>query len=451
MFSLTQNQNPRYRLCNILAFMRILFLIATLAVLLTRCTNQETKHPSSAVYTKQLHALLDDKDYFRLAAQLNLLKDSIDDYGRLYFESFVDNAFNRNGAAAATVDSLLKNYSSKFSDSAKVALQLIQEDSYFKLFQYAKAARVDSFILEHYAKALDSEKVGDIKNDLLIRNALQHIPPQSVSINETTNISWTRDAIGLIEIPVKHDTSTYSCIFDTRANISTITETYARKLGIKLLNVSYEVGSGITGIKFKTGLGIADSLYIGSILLRNVVFQVMPDSILYIAPVHFSLDVIIGFPVINALKEIHIFKDGRMVIPLHQTAGLLHNFALDKLNPVISLLTVNDTLGFHLDLGATTTDFYYAYFEKYKKRILKEGHVRTVQYGGAGGIQKKQVYLMPNIELYMGNKKVVLDSADILTQKIFPDEKMYGNIGNDFTSQFDELILNFDYMYVDGK
>jgi hypothetical protein len=428
----------------------IVLLFMTFSVLLVKCTERATKTSSSVIKAK-LNALLNEKEFFKLEQQLNSSKDSIDDDQRLYFQAFLDNAFNRNEASVRTIDTLLNDYSSSLTDSSKAALQLLQGDCYFKLFQYAKAAQCDSLILGSYAKSLDSNQVNDIKNDLLIRNALRFIAPQRTSITRNTNIQWTRDEIGLIEIPVKHDTTTYSCIFDTRANISSISKTYAIKLGLKMLDVSYDEGSGITGIKFKTGLGIADSLYIGDILIRNVVFQVMPDSTLYIAPVNFSLNVIIGFPVINQLREIHIFKDGWMIIPQLETASELHNFALNGLDPVISLLTDKDTLCFNFDLGATTTDFYYAFFEKYKQRILKEGRKTIAQFGGAGGVLKKEVYVMPHTELFLGNKKVVLDSTDVLTQEIFPGEKMYGNIGNDFTSQFSELVLNFDKMYIKGN
>ena len=428
----------------------ILLLFITFSVLLVQCTEHATKASSSAIKAK-LSELLNEKEFFKLEEQLNSSKDRIDDGQRLYFQAFLDNAFNRNVASVTTIDTLLNDHSSSLTDSSKAALQLLQGDCHFKLFQYAKAAQSDSLILDRYSKSLDSNQVNDIKNDLLIRNALRLIPPQRTSITRNTNIQWTRDELGLIEIPVKQDTTTYSCIFDTRANISSISQTYAARLGLKMLDVSYDEGSGITGIKFKTGLGIADSLYIGDILIRNVVFQVMPDSTLYIAPVNFSLNVIIGFPVINQLREIHIFKDGWMIIPQLESADELHNFALDGLDPVISLLTGKDTLCFNFDLGATTTDFYYAYFEKYKQRILKEGRKTIAQFGGAGGVQKKEVYVLPHTELFLGNKKVVLDSADVLTQKIFPGEKMYGNIGNDFTSQFSELILNFDKMYIKGN
>ena len=429
--------------------MRIKFLaIISVSILLMNCTPISR---NANVCASKLKLLLDQKEYFRLETQLNLCKDDLSESQRLYFQAFVDNAFNRNEASVTAIDTLLHGNSAQLADSIKAALLLLQGDCYFKLYQYEKAAQIDSVLLDNYSNSLDSEKIDDIKNDLLIRNALRYTPVQETTITATTNIKWTRDEIGLIEIPIKHDTTTFSCIFDTRANISSITQTFAKKLGIKMLDVSYDEYSGITGIKFKSRLGIADSLYFDNILIRHAVFQVMPDSILYLAPINFALDVIIGFPVISQLKEVHILKDGRMIIPERQSANDLHNLALDRLDPVLQLESGTDTLCFNFDLGATTTNLYYAFFEKYKQRILSSGNKRTIQLGGAGGIQKKEVYYLPSLELKMGNKEVVLDSVDILTQKIFPGEKFYGNIGNDFTSQFNELVLNFDYMYVKGE
>ena len=429
-----------------------LLFFAGIFLLFTGCNQQATPgNNSNNAVNKRLRALLDQKEYFRLETQLNLFKDSIDNKQRLYFQSFVDNAFNRNEESIKDIDTLFKNYFSTITDSTKAALNLLQDDDYFKLFQYAKSAQSIKTVLNNYQAVLDSEKISDIKNDLLIRNALQNIPPQETIIHDSTLIHWKKDRIGLVEIPVKSKAGTYDCIFDTRANISSISQTYAAKLGLKMLDVSYEEGSGITGIRFKTGLGIADSLYIGNILVRNAVFQVMPDSILYLAPIKFSLNIIIGFPVIEALKEVHIYNDGRMIIPLIPSKKALHNFALDRLDPVISLKTDDDTLCFHLDMGASSTDLYYAYFEKYKSQILKQSRIKTIQIGGAGGIQKKDVYILPEFTVYLENKKVTIDSVAVHTEKIYPKEKYYGNLGQDFIARFNEMILNFTDMYISAN
>ena len=421
-------------------------LIIVTALLLMQCNHP----PGDATYTA-LDSLLNNKEYFKLEDRLTKQRDDLSPPQQLYFEAFINNAFNRNRVAAKQVDSLLKNYSSSFNDTVKVDLLRLQEDCYFKLFDYAKAANVDSTIINGYAASLDSSGLADVKNSFLLRNGLRNVPPQLVSRRTINELPWKRNILGLITIPIEHRGDSFNCIFDTRANISSITETYAKKLGLRILPVTYDEGAGLTGITFKTGLGVADSLYIGNILIRNAVFQVMPDSILYIAPLKVSLDVILGFPVIAALGEVHILKDGQMIIPQYPTKNDLHNFALDKLDPVLLLKTGNDTLNFNFDLGAGNSDLYYAFFQKYKSRIMKEAHQRHIQLGGAGGIQKKTVYTLPSLELTLGNKTVTLDSVDIFTQKISPEETLYGNIGIDFASKFNELILNFDQMYVKGS
>ena len=428
------------------SFIPLVLTVCMLPLLFLQCN----RHGSSAAFS-QLNSLLKDKQFFKLETQFQKEKDELDHRQQLYFNAFINNAFNRNAIAAKQVDSVLQSYPKSFSDSVKASLLQIQEDSYFKLFQYAKAADVDSLLIHRYAHVLDSSNLADRKNKFLLTHALRTTPPQRIEKNNVADIKWTRNVLGLITIPLRHDTTTFSAIFDTRANISSITQTYAKKLKLKMLPVSYQESSGITGIKFKTGLGVADSLWIGDILIRNVVFQVMPDSVLYLNPLKFSLDLILGFPVIAGLGEIHIVKDRRMIIPQYETKSDLHNLALNELDPVLLLKTGDDTLAFNFDLGAATSNLYYAFFQKYKSRILKEGHQEDIHLGGAGGIQKKTVYELPSLSLTLGEKTITIDSVTIFTQKIFPGEKLFGNIGNDFSSQFTDLVLNFDEMYISGK
>ncbi len=405
-------------------------------------------HPD---FVNGLQTLLDQKEYFRLETKLKAAGDSLLPADRLYFRVQLDNAFNRNDSSIAGILQLLDSNAAPLPDSARANLLLLLADGYFKTFQYALAARADSLLLNRYEKMLDTNRLEDLRNHLLIYNALRDIPPQEVIIPDSSSLRWTRDRIGLIEIPLSASGHTYSSIFDTRANVSSISETFARKLGLKMLNVSYRESSGITGIEFKTGLGVADSLSLGKIRLRHVVFQVMPDSVLYIAPIHFALNILIGYPVIEQLREIHIFSNGHMDFPARPVSRSWHNLALDHLDPVLFLRTDKDTLCFHFDLGASSSQLYSRYFEKYKLEILRQGHAKTVEFGGAGGIEKKSVYVMPSVNFYLGSRKAVLDSVDILTEKISPGEMFYGNIGQDFVKLFPELILNFKDMYVEGK
>ena len=394
----------------------------------------------------QLQALLDQKDYFKLAAQLK--NEPLGDRDRLYFAAFLSNAFNRNEACIAQVDSLL---SSDLPDSVKASLCRLQSDSYFKTGNYAKSAQSDRLLLQRYAKGLPKADADDIKNDLLMRNGLKNTPPQQALIKQTTTLPWSRDLLGLIEIPFRCGRQTFNGIFDTRANVSSITRTYAKKLGLRLLDVSYRESSSGTGIQFKTGLGIADSLYIGAILFKNVVFQVMPDSILYIAPAKLQLNVIIGYPVIEQMKEVDIYRDGKMTIPAVPAHSDLHNFALNGLDPVIELKIGKDTLPFNFDSGASSSTFSAAYYDKFKPSVQKNGLKQNIGLGGAGGVEKVDAYILPKVSLSLAGRTVAIDSVSVLTKIMVPGEKLYGNIGQDLTNQFSEFIYNFQYMYVQGR
>ena len=425
-----------------------IFCIFSIILFLASCSRF-----SSIQKEKELQSLLDKKEYFRLRTALLQEGDEISDEKKIYFRAFVRNAFNENHQSAEDIEALLTQYASSFNDSIRANLLETQSDNYFKTFEYAKSARADSELLKHYQHILDSERVSDIKNDLVVRNALVNIPPQQVSITGSDTINWTKDKIGLMEIPVKKGDSVFSCIFDTRANISSITKTYAAKLGLKMLDASFDVGSGLTGITFKTGLGIADSIYIGNILIRNAVFQVMPDEVFYFATIKFSINVIIGYPVIQQLKEMHIYQDGKMIVPEHPAKSNLNNLAMDKLNPVLSVRTGNDTLCFHFDSGATSSDFYSTYFEKYKGKILSKGEKHTVETGGAGGSLKTEIYVLDSLNLYIGDKKAIIKDAGIRITPIdkHSNEKFYGNLGQDLVKQFNEMILNFDDMYIEFR
>ena len=426
--------------------LKYLPFIAAFAVLMAGCRQQ-----NNPAVEKQLKDLLAKNEYFKLDARYKQAGNELDESNRLYFKAFIDNAFNRNEECVKDVDSLFNLANFTAPDSVKSTLKRLQGDSYFKTFQYLRAAQCDSMILNKYKRALHKDVIDDINNDLVIRNGLKNIPAQQTQIKANTTIPWHRDMLGLIEFPIKANAQNFDAIFDTRANISTISKTYAKKLGLHILDVTYNEGSGATGIQFKTGMGIADSLSIGGIIVKNVFFQVMPDSILYIAPVKFQLNIIIGFPVIAQMQEVHIFKDGKMTIPATPAKSELHNFALDGLDPVLALKSGNDTLSFHFDSGASSSMLYLAYFNKYKATVLKTAVKKTQGFGGAGGTQKKEVYILPKLDLTVGSKTVTVDSVSVLNKVIYPGEKFYGNIGQDFLNKFDEIVYNFKDMYFEGK
>ncbi|MCU7375720.1 hypothetical protein PEC18_34120 [Paucibacter sp. O1-1] len=133
--------------------------------------------------------------------------------------------------------------------------------------------------------------------------------------------------------------------------------------------------------KIPVWAGVADSLYLGDILIKNAVFQVLPDEQLHFPSLNYTLDGILGFPVITQLKEVHIRRNGDFVISPNPTHSNLNNLAFDGSTTVISVKNDSDTLSFHFDSGATASEFYSNYFNRYKTEIQKKAKLKQSKVG----------------------------------------------------------------------
>ena len=425
-------------------------------------------HPPTAT-EQQCQAFLKQKDFFRLRDLIAAGDEDISPENKRYYQAYTDNAFNRNQASDSAINRLFDEYRN-IADSLRSRLLLLKEDNDFKLGQYALAAQANKLLLTDYRTQLDSPDLDDVRNRALIENGLAGITPQqTVFPDDTANttIPWQRDKLGLIEIPVHmRDTSVFS-IFDTRANISSIMESDAKRLGVRLLGAKYREGSGITGNTFQVALGVADSLRFGDILVRNVVFQVMPDSILYIAPFDFRLHVILGYPVIAQLREVHILRSGSLIIPSHpsdrprpvglsasptSTTSPLHNLAMSGLDPILNATINQDTLLFDFDTGASTSIFYDNYYRRFEREVRQDGRSDSVSSFGAGGIARQKVYILKEVRMKVGSQTAILKKVTVNSDPIPNTKKLtYGNLGQDLMALYGETILNFESMYIDFK
>lgn len=398
-----------------------------------------------------LQSFLDQKDFFRLRTALQQGKEGMAPAQHLYYTAFVENAFNRPRESSVSIQKLLGFFGASLSDRQKVMLLLIQEDNYYKMGLYQLAEASCDQLMRQYSQLLDSAKLHEEANNKLIWHALSTVPSQEVLVTDNTTLAWKRDAAGLMTVPVVCKGVSFDFVFDTGANLSTITRSFAAKLGLPVKEINVEVSSA-TGNRTRSAIAVADSLLLGGILLKNVVFLVLPDEELSFPSIHYTIHAILGFPVIAQLKEIHIRQDGSMLIAQHSVPGKLQNLALDALTPVICLATDMDTLVFHFDTGAAETDLYSSYFRKHEMEVRRSGQLDTVKRGGAGGVVSTEVFVLPSLNLYVGQQKVRLSKVDVLTSPLpGNEEKYYGNIGQDLIRSFKEMVLNFDYMYVDFK
>ncbi|MCS3797014.1 aspartyl protease family protein [Niastella sp. OAS944] len=411
-----------------------------------------------AADTNRLDSLLNRRHFFELKRELeSSTYANLPVFKKLYYQVFLHNFFHDLTTSNEEISLLLEKYKKQLTDNQIGNLLMKKIDNHVKLYQYQDAHITTQLLLRKYKHALTSEERDDVRNSDLIWKGLQNVPPQTTTIDSETQIAYRGDLAGLMNIPVSFADSTYYFVFDTGANLSVITESYARKSNLRMLNVKFKVRA-ITGLQVHASLGIADELKLGNISVKNAVFMVFPDSALSFARGVYTIKGIIGFPIIEQLQEVRISKNNRkaaesggtMTIPQTAVDRNIRNFGVDELLPVITVAYNTDTLAFTFDTGAQFTFLNEPFYHQYKKLIDTAGKSMDMQIGGAGGITKTKAYRLQTVEINVAGQPALIKDVSVKTTSTTPKDKLYyGNFGQDIMNQFKEMVINFKYMYVD--
>jgi hypothetical protein len=108
-----------------------------------------------------------------------------------------------------------------------------------------------------------------------------------------------------------------------------------------------------------------------------------------------------------------------------------------------------DSLLFLMDTGAKSSDLSAQYYNNHKDMVENDGVLHHEKRGGAGGVEEATVYRLKSFPYTIGSKNGVLSEISVNTISYSNSEHYDGILGQDLFTQFDKMILNFQYMYVD--
>src|SRR6185437_17147547 len=229
------------------------------------------------------------------------------------------------------------------ADSARAAVVLeTLADDYLKTYRYDDAATALAQLDREHGAAMASADREDVEEELALRRALRHAAPQHVSIAAPFTVALRPDALGLREVTVRVGSDSSGWMFDTGANLSTITEGMARRLGLHVIATAAKT-KGITGVGVPTRVTVIPEMRVGGATIRNAIAIVLPDSSLDIPQAHFQITAILGYPVLEALGRLAIGTDSLGVDPgIGETLSDSSNLFLDDLSPLVAA-KVGDT------------------------------------------------------------------------------------------------------------
>ena len=394
------------------------------------------------VVFKEIYHLTEQNNFFKAKERYASHKGALSEMHQQFIEAVLDNAFNKLEESQKKINALLEQ-NSNIPDSIQLQLYKVKYDNSVKLYQYKEAKNTAQLILSNYEKLLDEETISSYKNNLKIWTALENTPSQKTDIKKKTSLKIETDIAGLKTLKVYANKEPLNFIFDTGANLSTTSLSVATQSNMDIIPVDIEVGT-ITGIKVSAQLAVCAKLTMGDIDIFNVIFLVLPDETLSFPEIDYQIYGILGFPVIEALKEISITQNGDFIVSSKTSIfSEYSNMAMKELTP---LIYINDK-HFTFDTGADETILYHAFYKESKKEIDENYQQKKIGFGGAGGNKEFDGYII-DYTFDIGGKQVKLDSISLLKEKITENETVYGNIGQDLIQSFNTMTINFNQMVI---
>jgi predicted aspartyl protease len=419
-------------------------LLALSVLTFTGCADVKTD-PAVDAY---LSGLLEGKSFFKLRTELTNTQSKLSEDCLLFYNANVEHVFNHCQLSNQHISRLLNHYKEHLNDTIISNMLALKASNHIRLYQYKDAAGAYRLILSQYGHVLDSAEVAAYENVQQLWQTLSAVKPQRIHKPNDVTVAAYRNQFNHLMTPVKCGQVADEFIFDTGANLSTISDSYAKKMALTIYESDIQVNSA-TNISIHTKLAVADSLYVGDMLFENVVFLVVPDEQISFPAFNYYIHGIIGFPVIYQMDEVHLWQNGTIFVPAQPQDKPLHNMYIETLYPVVQLQSGADSLLFMMDTGAKTSNLSVQYYNKHKDEIEKDGTLHHENRGSAGGVEETTVYRLKEFPYTIGRKNGVLPEISVNTALYNFGEHYDGILGQDVLTQFNKMILNFQYMYID--
>lgn len=377
----------------------------------------------------------------KLFAELEVQNNDRSHPNYYFYKAVYAYACNKNELVIDYLDSLERN---EIPDELAYDYSVLKFQNYDMLFDYQNAKKS---ILECCAM-FTTQLTNSQRNALLSVSRdfelIEKVAPLEVAIPDNTKIPITRDTYGLSNIDLTILDTKHNFLFDTGTSRSMIAESIAKSEGFEFLDGSSSFGG--QGGTYAAKVAVASKIEINGIILKNVVFNVVPDDLFQITK-KYSIKGIIGLEVAKELGTLVIQNDTITILASKDTIETEEkNLFMSGNISIVSLNYKNQVLPFFFDTGSASTtlthNFYNAYGNGLSGRSLKKLFTRI------GGKGRYSVVKVKNIELYLGNSPLTFSKKYIHKTPYLPWKNLYGMLGQDIINVHKKVVISFDANYL---
>jgi hypothetical protein len=310
---------------------------------------------------------------------------------------------------------------------------------YLRYGQYRKAlSQVDEMLVLEPADS-------DAKSVRPLLAALSSSPDQSIGRRHSSRLSLHREGADFgVPVFINGTPATYT--FDTGANLSLLSESEAKRLGLAVRDVesSMEV---MTGARVSLRIAIASEFTVGAFRLKHVAFLVFPDDQPPFNDLPMGERGIIGIPVLLAFQSFSWGSDGSFEISAPRRRLAHSDLCFDGQIPVADVQFENRSLSFSLDTGAEVTYLYPPFAAAFPDLVKEQGKKESQKVTGVGSSTQVESSTLPKLQLGVGGIATILQPARILLAQTTAGSKLFdGNLGMDLLTQAQRTTLDFRSM-----
>jgi predicted aspartyl protease len=236
--------------------------------------------------------------------------------------------------------------------------------------------------------------------------------------------------------------------FDTGAELSVLSESEAKRFGLRVRPASVQVGD-VNGTKVSMQIAVADELSIGSIRVRDVAFLVLPDNQPPFDEQSSGSRGLIGLPVLLAFERFVWGADKTFEIrPDSSHKRMPHaGLCFDGNHPLVQVAYENRPLVFTLDTGATNTDLYPPFGSAFPELIRSAKKTDSYKMEGVGGAKYMEAASLESLKFSIGGFPVMLKSVGVLLKPTNDASRFFaGNLGIDLLQQAHRTTFDFKAM-----
>jgi predicted aspartyl protease len=351
----------------------------------------------------------------------------------LFYQGAVACAFNDLRDCERKMAAVIK--SRPGSDDAIEAHRLLAA-AYFRQGKYRKAlVQVDDVL------AIRPDDP-DLRNDRPLLAALHDFPDQRVIRRHHTTLEL-QDA----GLPISLNGVQGAYWFDTGADLSALSESDARRFGLRILTAHFKEGD-VAGNEIDSRIAVADEISIGSFRVRHVAFLIFSDAQPPFNELPAGSRGLIGLPVLLAMQEFVWRADKKFEIASRASPRDLPraNLCFNEHNPVLQIQYEQRNVSFALDTGATNTDLYPSFAARFPD-LIRTGTKESYKTEGVGGAKTLDAVTIPSVQLSITGVRLTLSPAHLLMTHTTEASKFFdGNLGIDLLQQAHRATFDFRAM-----